>query len=104
MTDTVSRTNPAAIEPDQILRHDSRGGPRSPSMSIPPSALEVRSGHLSLDTFSPVNQNGSFAFDQVLKSGEVLKRTKKTRVSLSIDIWIFLVLISLLDSNGKVCI
>lgn len=28
----------------------------------------------------PVNQNGSFAFDRVLKSGEVHKRTRKTKV------------------------
>ncbi|KAL8647845.1 MAG: hypothetical protein Q9226_006260 [Calogaya cf. arnoldii] len=40
---------------------------------------EPRSGHLNLDTFSPVNQNGSFEFDRVLKSGEVYKRTRKTK-------------------------
>ncbi|KAL8803644.1 MAG: hypothetical protein Q9182_003059 [Xanthomendoza sp. 2 TL-2023] len=40
---------------------------------------EARSGHLNLDTFSPVNQNGSFEFDRVLKSGVVYKRTKKTK-------------------------
>ena len=49
----------------------------------------VRNGHLSLDTFSPVNENGSFAFDRVLRSGEVNKRTKKTKVlwlvSLEVD-------------------
>jgi hypothetical protein len=32
-----------------------------------------------LDTFSPVNQNGSFEFDRVLKSGYVQKRTRKTK-------------------------
>lgn len=35
---------------------------------------------LVLDTFSPVNQNGSFEFDRVLKSGYVQKRTQKTKV------------------------
>ncbi|KAL8735992.1 MAG: hypothetical protein Q9166_000554 [cf. Caloplaca sp. 2 TL-2023] len=40
---------------------------------------EPRSGHLNLDTFSPVNQNGSFEFDRVLKSGEIYKRTRKTK-------------------------
>ncbi|KAL8776607.1 MAG: hypothetical protein Q9213_008207 [Squamulea squamosa] len=40
---------------------------------------EARSGHLNLDTFSPVNQNGSFEFDRVLRSGEVYKRTRKTK-------------------------
>ena len=40
-----------------------------------------RSSQLDLDAFSPVNQNGSFEYDRVLKSGEVFKRTKKTKVS-----------------------
>ena len=35
-----------------------------------------KSGHLNLDTFSPVNQNGSFEFDRVLKSGKVSRRMK----------------------------
>ena len=44
------------------------------------SVNEARTGHLNLDTFSPVNQNGSFEFDRVLRSGEVYKRTRKTKV------------------------
>ncbi|KAH0547532.1 hypothetical protein FGG08_000257 [Glutinoglossum americanum] len=39
----------------------------------------ARNIHLSLDTFSPVNQNGSFEFDRVLKCGIVQKRTRKTK-------------------------
>ncbi|KAF2398559.1 PH domain-like protein [Trichodelitschia bisporula] len=39
----------------------------------------ARKGHLSLNTFSPVNQNGSFEFDRVLKAGNALKRTRKTK-------------------------
>jgi hypothetical protein len=39
-----------------------------------------RNIHLGLDTFSPVNQNGSFEFDRVLKCGTVQKRTRKTKV------------------------
>ncbi|KAK2766989.1 hypothetical protein FQN54_006306 [Arachnomyces sp. PD_36] len=35
-----------------------------------------RNGHRNLDTFSPVNENGSFEFDRVLKSGKVFRRTK----------------------------
>ncbi|MCJ1376979.1 hypothetical protein MMC17_000069 [Xylographa soralifera] len=55
--------------------------PRLPPtlVTIPPSGTSIRNGHLSLDVFSPVNQNGSFEFDRVLKSGEVYKRTRKTR-------------------------
>jgi hypothetical protein len=55
-----------------------------PSISMPTNstATKTRSGHLNLDTFSPVNQNGSFEFDRVLKSGYVQKRTRKTKVAL----------------------
>lgn len=42
----------------------------------------IRKAHLTLDTFSPVNQNGSFEFDRVIKSGQVLKRNKRTKVNL----------------------
>ena len=33
-----------------------------------------------MDAYSPVNQNGSFEFDRVIKSGYVQKRTQKTKV------------------------
>jgi PH domain len=53
------------------------------SMTSPVPKLETttplqsfKSGHLNLDTFSPVNQNGSFEFDRVLKSGKVNRRVK----------------------------
>ena len=55
-----------------------------PTPSVVPlpaaSASLIRNSHLNLDTFSPVNQNGSFEFDRVLKSGYVQKRTRKTKV------------------------
>jgi hypothetical protein len=56
--------------------------PSSISMPARSTATKTRSGHLNLDTFSPVNQNGSFEFDRVLKSGYVEKRTRKTKVVL----------------------
>jgi hypothetical protein len=37
--------------------------------------------HLILSTFSPVNENGSFEFDRVLKAGAVLRRSKNKHVS-----------------------
>ncbi|KYG47680.1 hypothetical protein M433DRAFT_40198, partial [Acidomyces richmondensis BFW] len=37
------------------------------------------SPQLTLDTLSPVTQNGSFEFDRIIKSGEVNKRTRKTK-------------------------
>ena len=87
MTGTVSSDLhvPAPAEPVHIRgSHDSRLLPH-PSLSIPRSTAGagLRSGHLNLDTFSPVNQNGSFEFDRVLKSGEVFKRTRKTKVNFS---------------------
>lgn len=41
-----------------------------------------RNGHVNLDTFSPVNENGSFEFDRVLKTGKVHRRVKHKHVSL----------------------
>ena len=50
------------------------------SLGVPAATRSYRnSGHLSLDTFSPVNANGSFDFDRIIKSGKVLKRTRKTK-------------------------
>ncbi|KAF4553877.1 PH domain-containing protein 2 [Elsinoe fawcettii] len=50
------------------------------SSSSQPNATErVRNAHLGLDTLSPVNQKGHFEFDRVIKSGQVLKRTRKTK-------------------------
>ncbi|KAL8664600.1 MAG: hypothetical protein Q9202_002870 [Teloschistes flavicans] len=48
-------------------------------IDIPKSVNGPKNGHLNLDTFSPVNQNGSFEFDRVLKCGEVHKQTKNTK-------------------------
>lgn len=55
--------------------------PQPTSITLPnvPSASRIRNSHLNLDTFSPVNQNGSFEFDRVLKCGVVEKRTRKTK-------------------------
>lgn len=47
--------------------------------SLPASLQALRGGQLTLDTFSPVNQNGSFEFDRIIKSGQVSKRTRKTK-------------------------
>ena len=35
----------------------------------------------SVGVMSPVNQNGCFEFDRIIKAGNVVKRTRKTRVS-----------------------
>ncbi|KAL6721797.1 hypothetical protein ACLMJK_000902 [Lecanora helva] len=73
--------DPSTSKPRRIPQPlNSRLSPSQPVISAAPqSPSDGRKGHLNLDTFSPVNQNGSFAFDRVLKSGEVLKRTRKTK-------------------------
>ncbi|KAI9875280.1 MAG: hypothetical protein M1830_008665 [Pleopsidium flavum] len=57
--------------------------PQRPEVRLPSQLPQPRpgilSGHLNLDTFSPVNQNGSFEFDRVLKSGGLKMRTRKTK-------------------------
>ena len=58
--------------------------PSSVAFSPASSASKLRKSHLQIDTFSPVNQNGSFEFDRVLKSGFVQKRTRKTKVEEAI--------------------
>ncbi|KAK3401001.1 hypothetical protein B0T20DRAFT_158930 [Sordaria brevicollis] len=52
--------------------------PSSISMPPPSTAARLRS-NLAAETYSPVNQNGSFEFDRVIKSGYVQKRTSKTK-------------------------
>lgn len=47
-----------------------------PNAEIATPLQSFKSGHLNLDTFSPVNQNGSFEFDRVLKSGRVNRKVK----------------------------
>jgi hypothetical protein len=51
-------------------------------LAIPSPPNRIRNSFLGLDVMSPVNQNGSFEFDRVLKSGFVQKRTRKTKVVL----------------------
>lgn len=52
-----------------------------PNMPAANPASRILNSHLTLDAYSPVNQNGSFEFDRVLKSGCVMKRTRKTKVT-----------------------
>ncbi|KAL2075538.1 hypothetical protein VTL71DRAFT_481 [Oculimacula yallundae] len=88
--------NPAMREVNQNAAESAKPRPIPPrsALQIPPpsavtlprsmSASRIRNSHLALDAFSPVNQNGSFEFDRVLKSGVVSKRTRKTKAWKSI--------------------
>ena len=63
----------------------SEGQSRSPAIQVPDHSVHFRAppsrnGHVNLDTFSPVNENGSFEFDRVLKSGKVSRRVKHKHV------------------------
>ncbi|KAI8628681.1 PH-domain-containing protein [Xylariaceae sp. FL1651] len=50
------------------------------SISLPVNTIANRlRNQLGLSTSSPVNQNGSFEFDRVIKAGYVQKRTQKTK-------------------------
>lgn len=59
-----------------------------PSNTHTPASFQnvQRNDRPTLDTFSPVNQNGSFEFDRIIKQGEMLKRTRKTKAWKSIYI------------------
>ncbi|KAF2765821.1 PH-domain-containing protein [Teratosphaeria nubilosa] len=48
-------------------------------IELPSTSHTERSSKLFLDTLSPVTQNGSFEFDRIIKSGEVLKRKRRTK-------------------------
>ena len=77
---------PSGLKPVQLPHHDKARLPPT-TISIPQSASAIRNGHLNLGVFSPVNQNGSFEFDRVLRSGEVYKRTRKTKVCIHHRLW-----------------
>ncbi|CZR57236.1 related to PH domain protein [Phialocephala subalpina] len=81
MTKVYTATMQEASAPRPIPERSVLQIPPSAAISLPPpsSAGRIRNSHLNLDTFSPVNQNGSFEFDRVLKSGFVQKRTRKTK-------------------------
>jgi len=64
--------------PNPTARPQSLAGPSHYSAS-------VRTGHLNLDTFSPVNEHGSFEFDRVLKRGKVFGKIKSRHVSFRSD-------------------
>ncbi|KAF2806250.1 PH domain-like protein [Mytilinidion resinicola] len=50
-----------------------------PNLSMRLNTVQDKTNKQPSEILSPVNQNGSFEFDRVLKSGTVLKRTRKTK-------------------------
>lgn len=66
-------------KPIQIPRRDAQSSLTSSGPSQG-AGLSLRTGHLNLDTFSPVNEHGSFEFDRVLKRGKVICKIKSRHV------------------------
>lgn len=48
---------------------------------VQPRFESVKAASAAAGVMSPVNQNGCFEFDRILKAGTVVKRTRKTKVS-----------------------
>ncbi|KAF3022395.1 hypothetical protein G7054_g2219 [Neopestalotiopsis clavispora] len=81
MAETISQ--PAATD---VSPTSPRLPGRGAKLTIPAAAVNLTStvtsrlrNQLGLASPSPVNQNGSFEFDRVIKSGYVQKRTQKTK-------------------------
>lgn len=77
MAETIAPSPPPA-QP-QII--PARGSLKlgSSAATLPSSINNLRNCHLTIDTLSPVNQNGSFEFDRVIRRGAIQKRKKKTK-------------------------
>jgi len=46
-----------------------------------PQIDSIKAASAAMGVMSPVSQNGCFEFDRIIKAGNVVKRTRKTRVS-----------------------
>ena len=86
MTETASRPKPIP-EPIGALSSSKSAAITIPRTSMggqlktPTNALRSQ---LAVASPSPVNVNGSFEFDRVIKSGYAQRRTQKTKVSRQI--------------------
>ncbi|KAH8801701.1 hypothetical protein F5884DRAFT_713391 [Xylogone sp. PMI_703] len=71
-----------SVEPQPIPEKNQgtqTSSPDATNLTSPSTTTRPRNSYIHQDTLSPVDQNGSFAFDRVLKSGFVQKRTRKTK-------------------------
>ncbi|KAH8161816.1 hypothetical protein CIB48_g6417 [Xylaria polymorpha] len=80
MAETATQCLPQTTGTSLTGRRTTLAIPTSSITSPLNSAVNRLRNQLTLSTPSPVNQNGSFEFDRVLKSGYVQKRTQKTKV------------------------
>lgn len=60
-------------------------GSRLPAMRLDtltqPQLNHIKAANTTAGVMSPVNQNGCFEFDRIIKAGTVVKRTRKTKVA-----------------------
>jgi hypothetical protein len=84
MSQTLSAPGPLAFEghANTPAIHLPDGTVQQPFLTPVQHPAAFRNGHVNLDTFSPVNENGSFEFDRVLKSQKVNRRVKPKHVRL----------------------
>lgn len=78
MAEAQARPAPTLANDDNI-QSSSNTPPTFISLPAPNVAVRFKNQH-SLDSYSPVNLNGSFEFDRVIKSGYLQKRTQKTKI------------------------
>lgn len=55
------------------------GHPPPANPMTTPRLPNIKTASASVDIMSPVNQNGCFEFDRIIKAGTVVKRTRKTK-------------------------
>lgn len=71
---------------DRADKAKSKMKPENLSLSARSGNEDARKSKTGLRLFSPMNENGCYEFDRVLKSGNVQKRTRKTKVYLVLPI------------------
>jgi hypothetical protein len=61
--------------------------PDTQPISHIPTHVGARTSFLDTAAFSPVNENGCFEFDRIVKAGELLKRGRLTQVCISLTFY-----------------
>lgn len=81
MAETATQSVPDSTSTNLPGRGATLPTPPLSAMAVPANTQVNRlRSHFGLSAANPVNQNGSFEFDRVIKSGYVQKRTQKTKV------------------------
>lgn len=100
-TFSLSRTLNCLVDAERAAMAASmaENGQQTPSKPLPirptgmkiqtplpqPRVEAIKAHNAGMNVMSPVNQNGSFEFDRVIKAGTVVKRTRKTKVRRRVE-------------------